>query len=220
MKTDATEKPGKSPRVQKKRKQARKEILQTALAILREQGIEAVTLASVAGKLGMTKQALYHYFPSKDSLSSALVAALLDEEVEVLISAVRASDSDQAALGILIRRFYEHYIDNLEAFRTVYCLPQVKSAVRVAMNETTLREEINPRSHKLFDALETRLARESMSRKQRENIRRLAFVAWTSALGLMTMLSLAKAVEDPLVHRDADLLEVLTRVFEGAGNSE
>ena len=216
MKSEPTEKPTPSPRIQRKRKQARKEILQTTLAILREQGVESVTLAAVAGKLGMTKQAIYHYFPSKDALMSALVTSLLDDEVEVLITAVQKADSDQAALGRLIRRFYEHYINNLEAFRTVYCLSQLNSSVRIAMNEKTLREEINPRTHRLFDALEARLAKESMSRQQRERIRRLSFVAWTSALGLVTMLSLAEAVGDPLTHRDEDLLEVLTQVFAGA----
>jgi hypothetical protein len=57
---------------------------------------------------------------------------------------------------------------------------------------------------------------ENMSQHQRERIRRLSFVAWTCALGLVTMLSLDEAVGDPLVHRDADLLDVLTRIFEGA----
>jgi len=216
MKSEPAEKPASSPRVQKKRKQARKEILQTTRDILREQGIESVTLASVAGKLGLTKQAIYHYFPSKDALMSALVTALLDEEVEVLIAAVQGADTDQATLGRLIRRFYDHYINNLEAFRTIYCLSQLNSSVRVAMNETTLREEIHPRTHRLFDVLEARLAKETMNRQQRARIRRLSYVAWTSALGLVTMLSLAEAVGDPLAHQDEDLLDVLTRVFEGA----
>jgi AcrR family transcriptional regulator len=205
-----------SPRVQKKRKQARTEILQTALSILREQGVESVTLASVAGRLGLTKQAIYHYFRSKDVLMRALFTSLLNDEVEVLISAVKNAASGPAALGTLIRQFYRHYIDNLEAFRTVYCLSQLNSAARVAMDETTIREEINPRTHKLFDVLEARLSEESMSPQQRQRARQLAFVAWTSALGLVTMLSVAESARDPLVHSDEALLDALTHVFESA----
>ena len=47
-----------SPRVQRKRDQARREILDVARELLKEGGVEAVTLASVAGALDMTKQAL------------------------------------------------------------------------------------------------------------------------------------------------------------------
>ena len=72
----------RSPRVQQKREQARREILQAAQDILRERGADAVTLASVAGVLGMTKQALYHYFPSKEALMKTLVTSLIDDEVE------------------------------------------------------------------------------------------------------------------------------------------
>jgi len=214
MKSVPAETPQRSPRIRKKRKQARKEILQAAREILRQQGVESVTLASVAGVLDMTKQAIYHYFPSKDALMRALVASLLDEEVETLVQAVMHAKPGQATLSTLIRTFYSHYVNNLEAFRTVYCLSQLKSPSRISMDEATLRKEINPRTHQLFDVLEARLANESMSRAQRERMRRLAFVAWTSALGLVTMLSVAEAVGDPLVHKDEALLDTLANVFD------
>ena len=77
-----------SVRVQHKRRQARSDILDAARRVLRERGVDAVTLASVAGELGMTKPALYHYFPSKDALASSLVTRLFDAEIDALIAAV------------------------------------------------------------------------------------------------------------------------------------
>jgi len=91
MKKQPSKKRHRSPRVERKYLQARQEILETAQSILLEGGVEAVTLASVAGELGMTKQAIYHYFPSKDALVRSLVATLVDSEIETLIAAVAKS---------------------------------------------------------------------------------------------------------------------------------
>jgi AcrR family transcriptional regulator len=209
----------RSPRVQQKRQQARQEILQAALEVLREGGVEAVTLASVAGALGMTKQALYHYFPSKEALMQSLVTALIDDEVETLVMAVEAADSDSNSLGVLIRAFYDHYINSLGLFRTVYCQSQLHPAPQLGMDRDTVRDEINPRIRHLFDSLEARLAGPSRSKLKRERLRRLAYVAWTSALGLVTMLGVADAVNDPLFHSDEDLLKTLSTVFDNAAES-
>ncbi len=45
-------------------------------------------------------------------------------------------------------------------------------------------------------------------------MRKLAFTAWLSALGLVTMLGVADAVDDPLIHSDEDLLDTLSSVFD------
>ena len=47
-----------------------------------------------------------------------------------------------------------------------------------------------------------------------QRVRQLAFTAWSSALGLLTILSIADATADPLVHSDADLIDTLSKVFE------
>jgi AcrR family transcriptional regulator len=203
-----------SPRVQQKREQARREILEAAQGLLQDGGLEAVTLASVAGELSMTKQAIYHYFTSKEALVRSLVTELIDDEVGALIEAVESADSSAAPLGILIRAFYDHYINNLDSLRTVYCQSQLYAAPNQGVDKETVREEINPRTQHLFDRLEARLvADRTMSKSKRERLRRLAFTAWTSALGLMTMLGIADALNDPLVHTDEDLIDTLTEVF-------
>ena len=205
-----------SPRVQKKRDHARREILDVARELLKEGGVEAVTLASVAGALGMTKQALYHYFPSKEALTRSLVAALIDDEVESLVTAIATVDAGNETLGTLIRAFYDHYINDLNGFRAVYCQLQLYSPPDQRMDERTIRDDINPRTRHLFDSLEARLTTSGMSKSRRERMRRLAFTAWTSALGLMTIRGVTDALDDPLLHRDEDLLATLAATFDGA----
>jgi len=204
-----------SPRVARKHEQVRQEILAAAQSLL-QGGPEAVTLASVAGELGMTKQALYHYYASKEALLRAMVTTLLDVEIETLIEAVEAVDSGKDTLSTLIRAFYNHYINHLDAFRSVYCQSQLYRGPDSPIDEDTIRDEINPRTRHLFDILEARIAASSKSKRQREKLRQLAFTAWLSALGLMTMLGVAEALDDPLIHSDEDLLSTLSDVFDSA----
>ncbi len=205
-----------SARVTRKRQQVRREILEYAQAILSESGPESVTLASVAGRLGMTKQSLYHYFASKEALIRGLVATLLDAEIEALLKAINSRKSDRKILGALIQSFYAHYADNLDAFRIVYCQSQLYSSSSAALDELTLREEIHPRTRLLFDVLEERIAGKAATKTKRQLARQLAFTAWTSALGLVTMLGVADATDDPVAHSDKALLKTLTDVFDAA----
>ncbi len=212
------EKANKQPsaRVAQKRQQVRREILEYAQAILSESGPEAVTLASVAGRLGMTKQSLYHYFASKEALMRGLVTTLLDAEIEALLKAINSRKTGKKILGVLIRAFYSHYADNLDAFRIVYCQSQLYSSSSAALDEITLREEIHPRTRSLFDVLEQRIAGKGATKAKRQRARQLAFTAWTSALGLVTMLGVADAADDPVVHSDKALLKTLSDVFDAA----
>ena len=209
----------RSVRVERKHEQARQEILTVAQDILLQSGAEAVTLASVAGELGMTKQAIYHYFSSKEALSRSLVAALVDNEIEALIVAIEKVDSGKRSLGTLIRAFYKHYRSRLDAFRFVYCQSQLYGGAGAELDPATIQKDINPRTRHLFDVLEARIADSSASKSKRNRMRKLAFTAWVSALGLLTMLGVADAVNDPLVHSDEDLLDVMSSVFDGAVTS-
>lgn len=204
-----------SARIREKRRRARHDILDAARRVLNEHGIESVTLASVAAELGMTKPALYHYFSSKDALVRALVVSLLGEEIDALIAAVDAEERVADTLPAMIRAFHAHYIDRLDAFRIVYCQSQLVSGATLGMDANTLRNEINPRTRQLFDVLEDRLSGARASATERRRARQLAYSAWTSALGLLTMLSVADATGDPLAHSDADLLDTLVGVYGG-----
>lgn len=205
-----------STRVAQKRRRAKREIIDTAQSILAQTGHDGVTLASVAGQLGMTKQSLYHYFPSKEALDRGLVTALLDAEIESLLKALNGRRADSKILGTLIHAFYAHYIDDLDAFRTIYCRSQLYSSADTKLDELTLRDEIHPRTRHLFDVLEDRLSEPGAGKAKRRQARQLAFTAWTSALGLVTMQSVASANNDPIAPSERALLKVLSGVFDRA----
>ena len=206
----------RSTRVQQKRSDTRREILAAAKAILTKEGVDGVTLASVAGRLNLTKQALYHYYPSKEILIKSLVSTLLNDEIDALIAAVTDPDSDSGPLGIMIRAFYNHYNNRFDLFRIIYCQSQLFADSNVGIDALTLREEINPLTRRLFDVLEKQIGTEGQSTTERAKMRRLAFSAWMAALGLVTMLGVADANNDPLIHSDQDLLDMLVTVFDDA----
>ncbi|MGW4963677.1 TetR/AcrR family transcriptional regulator [Nonomuraea sp. NPDC004186] len=54
------------------------EILDAALAIADERGLEALSMRAVAERVGVTPMALYGYFRNKDELLDGLVGRLLD----------------------------------------------------------------------------------------------------------------------------------------------
>lgn len=215
-KPSATPKNVVSSHVQRKRAELRRKILAAARRVLTESGVEAVTLASVAGEVGLTKQALYHYFPNKEALVGTLVASLLNEEVEAILAAVEATKDNRAVLGTVIQAFYQHYIDQLPVFRVVYCQSQITALNPLQLDQQTLREQVNPVTKNLFDVLQDRLAGPRASASRRRQVRQLAFSAWLAALGLMTMLGITEATRDPLIHTDKQLLDTLVRTFNQA----
>lgn len=215
-KTDKIQHDRRSDRIRQKHEKFRQEVLDAAREILQEGGIEAVTLPSVAEKIGLTKQAFYHYFSSKEALIRTLITSLLDEEITSVMAAIENSSGSEDVLGIMIRAFYKHYKDNMQAFRAVYCQAQLAPMSSIGIDESIVLEKINPRTRELFDLVERRLSTQAMKPAERKHMRRLAFTAWLSALGMMTMLGVADAAKDPLVHSDKDLLNTLATVFNGA----
>jgi AcrR family transcriptional regulator len=153
----------------------RREILDAARALLLEEGPDAVTLGSVSGRLGMTKPALYHYFPSKEALTRSLVAALIDEEVDELEAAVERAGPGENPIASMIRAFHAHYREDLHAFRFVYGQSQLYLNPELGIDAAMVRNEITPRTRHLFDMLESRSAGANLDKGERRSIRRLGF---------------------------------------------
>jgi AcrR family transcriptional regulator len=76
------------PRRRLKPEQRRAEILDATMALLAEQGYRGLTMADVAKALGVTVQAVLHYFPAKD----ALLLGVLEWRDEVDIHTAAPSD--------------------------------------------------------------------------------------------------------------------------------
>ncbi len=127
-----------SPRVREKRQRRRAEILHAALRAFKEKGFHATTLDDIAEHLGLSKTALYHYFPDKESILWACHQESL-AELERIIRGARRLDTASAQLGHVIREHVRVMTDTLEgsplAFEVAAFSPERQKTIIAARDK-------------------------------------------------------------------------------------
>lgn len=91
MPTELTADSGSMSLRQRRRATAVREILDAAQDQIAEDGPSGLALRSVARRLGMTVQGLYHYFPSRDDLITAMIAEAYNDLADAVQAAVAAA---------------------------------------------------------------------------------------------------------------------------------
>jgi len=87
MAADAADKPGevrRPDRRARRRQETIEEIVDIAIDVMTEHGVNGLTLAEVARRLGVQTPSLYKYFPSIAALYDALFRRAASENLEVL----------------------------------------------------------------------------------------------------------------------------------------
>ncbi|MGC5561647.1 TetR/AcrR family transcriptional regulator [Streptomyces sp. FR-108] len=110
---------------QRRRAAATREILDAAERQITESGPAALSLRAVARSLGMTVQALYHYFPSRDELVTALITkayVALGDAVQATLDATR-EDSPLERVVIAAEGYRQWAVDHPERFQLLYGTP-------------------------------------------------------------------------------------------------
>ena len=72
----------------------RSRILEVATDMFGARGVEAVSLDHIAGEVGVAKQTLLYWFPSKDELVEAVLLAAATELTAMVEAAIRATSDD------------------------------------------------------------------------------------------------------------------------------
>ncbi|OKI05394.1 TetR family transcriptional regulator [Streptomyces sp. CB02923] len=110
---------------ERRRAVAVREIVTAAEEHIDGHGPAALSLRAVARSLGMTVQALYHYFPSRDSLVTALITKAYDDLADAVGAAVDAAP-DTTALPRLVAAaegYRAWAISRPERFQLLYGAP-------------------------------------------------------------------------------------------------
>ncbi|MCH8503712.1 MAG: TetR/AcrR family transcriptional regulator, partial [Ectothiorhodospiraceae bacterium] len=168
-------------------------ILDTCRAILAEAGLPALTIDAVAARLGITKQAVIYWFPTKQELVRALVVPWLKAEADVVVEAAESAADGRQALAQAVRALVEFHTADLDRFRQMYLSIQVDPRPHKLLSEQTLRDDVHPATARMYGALEQALLRDSAFRGGFD-ARQVAFTVHSSALGLISMVALGKAV--------------------------
>jgi len=83
----------------RRRNETVREILDTAIEVMAEEGVAALSMAEVARRVGVRPPSLYQYFPSKMAVYDALFERGMRETVDILAPyRARLSDDPRAAI--------------------------------------------------------------------------------------------------------------------------
>ncbi len=197
---------------------SRQEILAATRTVLARVGPAALRVEQVAAELGVTKQALYHYYPSKEAV---LFEVVIDELVAVATAvdqAARAAPDGPGALEAIIRTYAAHFLPNLEMHRLVTMFVPTPEALRLSPE---VLARIRPVNDLLYGVAAARLVAERKPKKADPRAaRRLAFTAHLAALGFLTMRTITDSMNDPLLYSDAELVDELCRTYRAAAEKE
>jgi AcrR family transcriptional regulator len=204
-------------RRERRRERSREEILGAARKVLLTSGVAATTLDAVAREVGVSKTALYYYFPSKDALLFELIFGALEAHAQTVHDAVEQAKGGADALGVLLRESVKAFTPRLEDFRLAFLYGQVASTGAIHFDEGQFAR-IRPLNDLWLAGAEKRLANDQKKRPARAQVepRLMAFLAYLAAIGLLTMKGMVESLDDPLIYSDDQLIEGFARVFAAA----
>ncbi|WP_067574504.1 TetR/AcrR family transcriptional regulator [Nocardia acidivorans] len=109
-------------RREKRRVETTAEIKEVALRLMAEGGPGAIALRSIAREMGMTANAVYSYFPTRDDLVTALIQDVSTELADVLEQAREAHPETAASARISAwaYAFRDWALTNPQGFRLIY----------------------------------------------------------------------------------------------------
>ena len=178
-------------------------ILGVVQKLLASGGLGAVSFDAIARELGISKQAVLYWFPSKGDLLAAMFVDWLGAEAHVAETALESAETSNEAIEVFVRAITRFHMCDLDRFRMMYLAPQtLKTGVQEAKNTDAL-ERIHSTTSRMYGAFAAHLD------GTLEQSRQSAFAIHSAALGLVMMLGLSESIGDPLKHSEDDLVNAL-----------
>jgi AcrR family transcriptional regulator len=127
-------------------------VLKIAVEVFNEHGYEATSMGVLAGKLGITKSAIYHHVPSKGDLLRLALDRGLDGLEAILDEPGACSGRPDERLEYVLRRTVDIMVDELPF---VTLLLRVRGNTEVEREAMTRRRTFNARVTALVKAAST-----------------------------------------------------------------
>jgi AcrR family transcriptional regulator len=192
----------------------REAILETAARIISETGAASLTFQTLGETLGVTKQAIIYWFPSKSDLARELIVPALELEADAVTTALRRVKSARKATEAFLRALVMFHLADLGRFRLIYITAQFDPQIWQVAELPDITDRIHAATSRMYGALESVLAHASDFTNP-SSARRAAVATHMAAVGAVTMLSLAEAVHDPLAHSPDALIDTLVSLTLG-----
>jgi AcrR family transcriptional regulator len=198
--------------VAKPERDLREACLDEAMAIIAAEGVEKLSLREVARRLGVSHQAPYKHFPSRDHILAALVARAFAAFAAFLDGHPRTDDPD-ADMGRMGEGYLAYARDNPLAYRLMFGTP-----LPDWQDHPEMLHQGRHAFSLLCDALRRRAARHGEERPE-EDILRDALFVWSCLHGLSAIRSsdTAAALGIPAPLMEAMGGHVLGRIGDALG---
>ena len=178
-------------------------IIAAAQGLLASGGFGAVSFDTIARRLGIAKQSVLYWFPTKGNLLSAMFVDWLGAEANEAEMSLLNAETPNDAIDTFVRSIIRFHADDLDRFRMMYLAPQtLKAGIQEAQYSEVL-DQIHETTSQLYGALAAKLDGNP------DQARQTAFAIHSAALGLVMMLGLAESIGDPLKHSENDLVTAL-----------
>jgi TetR/AcrR family transcriptional regulator len=184
----------------------RERILDAALVAWGTRGYEATSLDALATGLGITKQSILYWFPSKEALLDALIARSTRELAEAMQAALEGAGDGWEKVEAVVR----------SVFRLAARRPELLGLVREVSRlgppaATRMTLELQPLVRRASEFLEMEMDAGHM-RRHDPNLLLLAI--YSTVIGMVTEVEVLRAFgEEPtarsLVRRRTDVLQLL-----------
>lgn len=184
-------------------------ILHVSQDLLATGGLAALSFDAIARALGVSKQAVLYWFPSKPDLLAALFVPWAQDEAEVAVQALVGQRGADAAIAAFVRAIARFHLAHLDRFRLMYLVPQTLGPAADPADRAVL-----PQVHAATDRLYSALA--ACLPGAPDQARRDAVAVHSATLGLVMLLGLGQAIGDPLKHGADALTEALIARLGGA----
>lgn len=179
----------------------RAQILAATRAMLPELGVE-LTLDGVAERVGMTKQAILHHFPSKERLFVELALAFVAAERDAAIGAIAGRRGGEAVVAFL-RGLVAFYEADVHGFRLLYLRGQLVPNTLRWFPPEERRERLYPVTGAMYDAVEAAARDGGVG----GDARAVVVAAHCAAVGFATMYGMTVAGGDPMKRSFDDYLD-------------
>lgn len=201
-----------------RRRVTREIIVAEARRLVAEQGTSALTFQAIASILGVSKQAIIYWYPSKRELARDFCLPLLKEERDVVMAAIAGTRSAKEAIEAFVRSLVDYHLSDLGRFRMLYLWIQFEPGFSLRPGDEHLLDPIHETTSSAYDLLEAKIAADT-SFLGDGNARRLAVAVDMAALGLITMVAMAEAMNDPWRHSTASMVDALVDLLTGKHGS-
>ncbi len=197
-----------------RRRVTREAILETAARIISETGAASMTFQTLGETLGVTKQAIIYWFPSKSDLARELIIPALRLEADTVVAALKGVKTARKAIDVFLRTLIAYHLKDLGRFRLVYVSAQFDTQIWQVADLPQVADPIHATTSQMYGAIEAVLAK-SPDFADPSYARRTAVAVHMAAVGALCMLSLADAVHDPLAHAPEALIDALISLATG-----